>query len=242
MINRIKGLIQESNNIVVFGGIGIMHETGLNGVRAEKIPYDIEEKYGLSPEEMMTGPFLSKSVGTFYDYYKNVILDLDKMKPVEAHRAVARLEKQGKLGMLITRMVYGLYQQAGVTKVIELHGSVYENKCPSCGKLHGPEHIKAASGVPLCTECQVPLKPGFALFGDRIDNGKITQCANATAQADMLIVAGANLTAPLCRYFLKYYEGNRLVLINEEQSVGDEKADYIIHGKVSDILEQIIPE
>lgn len=240
MMEKMKELVKESEHIVVFGGMGLAYEQGLNGVRGERIAYDIEEEYGLSAEEMMTNLFFTKNAGKFYDYYRNSILNKEKMKPGIAFQAIADMEKAGKLETVITRSVYGLCQQAGVKNVIELHGSVYENKCPRCNRLYGPERIWDTKGVPLCEDCKVAIRPGFALFGDMLDNGKVTQCANAVGRADLLIVAACDLQAPLCRYFLKYFTGKAILLINDKKCVGDEKADYIVYGKSSELLRELV--
>ncbi len=240
MMDAMKKLVKESNHIVVFGGLQLMYEQGLNGVRCDLKPYDIEMEYGYSADEMMTNLFLTRNGSKFYHYYKNVILDKEKMVPGDGHKAVADLEKAGKLEMLVTRTIYGLYRAAGVKNIIEMHGSVYENKCPNCGKIFGPDHILEAKNVPVCDVCKVPLRPGFALLQEVMDNGKITQCAEAVERADLLLIVGANLEAPLCKHFLKYFDGKAILLINNKETTSDDKADYAVYGKCSELLRELV--
>lgn len=111
----IKNIIKNGSNIVVLGGIEVMMEAGLNGVRAEHIAYDIEQKYGYSNDDIVSSLFFSRRVDIFYDYYKEIILNKDKLEPTSVHRDVAKLQHYGKIDTVITRMVYSLYQKADVT-------------------------------------------------------------------------------------------------------------------------------
>ena len=129
-LDKIREVIRKAQNIVLVSGSGVIDETGLNGIRAEKIVYDVEEKYGYSGDEIVSSLFFSRQVDKFYDYYKNVILDESKKKPVTVYKAAAALEKEGKLSTIVTRMIYGSYQKAGCKNVVELYGSAEENRCP----------------------------------------------------------------------------------------------------------------
>lgn len=239
-LEKVKELIKESERIAVLGGIQCELETGLNGVHAEHIAYEIEEKYGYSADEIITPSFLSKRVDTFYDYYKDIILDKERMVPNGVHKSLARLEEQGKISCITTRSVYGLYEKAGIKNIVSLHGTVAHNKCPHCGREYDADYIMNAKGTPECEDCKIFLRPGFSLFGEMIDNGKISVCANAIAEADILLVVGAGLTSPLCRYMLKYYTGDKLIVISNEPVLGDEKANYALYGNCSEIMEQLI--
>lgn len=239
-LEKVKELIKESNRIAVLGGMQSELEAGLNGVRAEHLAYEIEEKYGYSTDEIITPSFLSKRVNIFYDYYKNIILNREKMVPDGMHKALARLDEQGKISCITTRSVYGLYEKAGVRHIVSLHGTVAQNKCPHCGREYGAEYIMDAKEVPECEDCKVLLRPGFSLFGEMIDNGKMTACANSVEEADVLLVVGATMTSPLCRYVLKYYTGDKLVLISNNPMPEDEQADYVLYGNCAEIMEQLV--
>ena len=183
--------------------------------------------------------FFSRRVDIFYDYYKEIILNKDKLEPTSVHRDVAKLQHYGKIDTVITRMVYSLYQKAGCDRVIELHGSVEQNRCPACGKIFGSDYIRNAKGVPLCDVCNVPLRPGFTLLGEMIDNGKITQASCAVERANILIVLGASIRSPLCKYIIKYYSGDKVILLNKEEAPGDDRADYRAYGNVSEMFHYI---
>lgn len=239
-LEQVRNLISECNKIVILSGSKVMFESGLKGVRQEEYAYDVESKYGYSPEEIVTEEFLNRRSDLFYRYYRDDILNMDKLKPNAAHYAMAELEKQGRLLSVITRSVYGLHNMAGVTKIIELHGSVHRNYCKKCGRVYGPWHIADAGDIPRCEQCRIMLTPGIALYGNTIDNGLITRCAEAVINADMLLIVGTSTRSTLTSYLLRYYNGKNMVTINDKQGEGDEMADYTLYGSCSEILPQLV--
>ena len=149
------------------------------------------------------------------------------------------MEEEGRLSAVVTRMIYGMYQKAGCKNVIELYGSAEENRCPECGKIYGARYIKEAKDIPLCEDCGVILRPGFSLYGEMIDNGRLTKAYNATEYANVLLVVGTSLNSQTWANMLRYYEGDKLILINTEEARGDERANYRIYGNLSEIFKYI---
>ncbi|MCI8770505.1 MAG: NAD-dependent deacetylase [Lachnospiraceae bacterium] len=239
MLDKIRELIKNNDNIVLVSGSEVTRETGLNGIRADHIAYDIEEKYGYSSDEIVSTRFLSRQVDKFFDYYKNIILNKMDVELTGVHRAAAKLEKQGKLTAVVTRMIYRHYQEAGCENVVELYGSAEENRCPVCGRVYGARYIKEYNGTPRCQDCGVVLRPGFSLFGEMIDNGRLTKASNAIEYANVLLVAGASLNSMTWANMLRYYEGNKLVLINTQEKSGDERANFRAYGNLSEIFKYI---
>lgn len=233
---KIKKILANNKNIVVLSGLNVMHETGLNGIRAEHIAYEIEEKYGYSNDEIISSAFFSRRSDIFFDYYRNIILNVDNPQPTIVHKAICQMQEDGKVDAIITRTAYELFQKAGCTDVLSMHGSVEENTCPACGKVFGMKYIKDSSGVPVCDECRVPLRPGFSLLGERVDNGKMTKGCNLVENAEVLLIIGASMRAPLCQYVVKYYSGNKMILINTSEEMGDERADYRLYGELSELV------
>lgn len=238
ILNKIKNIISESEHVVVVSGLEAALEAGLNGVRAEQIAYDIEQQFGYSNDEIISSAFFSRRVDMFYRYYKEVILNKE-LEPTPVHKGIAKIQDAGKLDVIVTRTVYPLHQLAGCKNVIELHGSVEDNHCTNCNKVFGSKYIRNAKGVPCCDECGIPLRPGFTLFGEMVDNGKMTQASNAVEDADVLLIVGAGLNSALCRHLIKYYTGKKMILLNTKKSMGDEKADYRAYGNLSEMLTYI---
>jgi len=241
LINRARKILKDSTNIVILSGIKLMEETGLYDLRAEKKAYDIEIAYGFSPEEMLTEGFFERRTQLFFKYYREEVLQLDKLIPTPAHEAVTKLEEDDKLKAVITRTVYGLFQEAGVNNVIEINGSIHRNICPRCGKNFTASFIKnSPEQVPHCPECQVAIHPKFTMFGERIDNGKVSRAAEAVSSADTLILAGAALDSPLGTYAKQYYRGQHFITINDVPEQDNPVITLSFTGKCSDILPQIV--
>ncbi len=237
-LNKIHEIISKSDHVVVLSGLGVVLEAGLNGVRGEHIAYDIEQKYGYANDEIISSMFYSRRVDVFYQYYKDIILN-KPLEPTPVHEGIMKIQEANRLDAVITRTTYSLHKKAGCECVIELHGSVEENPCPNCGKIFGAEYIKKAAGIPLCDECGIPLRPGFTLLGETVDNGKMTMACNAVEEADVLLVIGAGLNSALCRHLLKYYKGNKMIVLNDEESIGDEKANYQAYGNLGEMVSEI---
>lgn len=239
----LKQMIDESQNIMVFSGMGMIRESGIPYFRDELYAYEIETKYGVSPEEFLSAAYYNSRPGSFYKFYKNEVLTVQGI-PNPAHYALARLEaakeKKGDHVTIGTRSIYGLYQKAGSKNVIELHGNMNHNRCIRCGKEFSTEYILNSHGIPHCDKCQSAIRPGILLAGEMLDNGQITKVANETEKADMLLVIGTHLDAYLTKRFRQYYSGDRLVLINNENHPTDKEADMIIYEKVSDVLPKVI--
>ena len=155
---------------------------------------------------------------------------------------MAELEEKGLFQTIITRRVFGLPERAGCKNVINLHGSVYENYCPHCGKKYPVEYIREAKRVPLCTECNAPIRPGVCLMGEKVDNKVITKAADEVQKADVLLVLGTNLKTYLCTQLINYYEGDKLIVVNPEPHFSDKYADILVSERVDITLEKILKE
>ena len=235
---RIKEIIDKSRNIVVLSGLNTMRETGLNGVRAEHLAYETEEKYGYSNDEIVSSAFYARRSDIFYDYIKNVTINKEAV-PTVVHKAVRQLQQKGKVPHIITRTVYELYQKAGCEHVLDMHGSIEKNICPACGKLFDMKYIKESKGEPVCDKCRIPIRPGFILLGERVDNGKVSEVCDIVESSDVLLVLGSAVRDPICQHFERYYKGNKFILVNTEEKLGDTRADYRLYGCLSEIVPYI---
>lgn len=121
---KLKELINGSNNIVFFGGAGVSTESGIPDFRSTDGLY--HQEYDYPPETILSHSFFMRNPEEFYRFYKNKMLCLDA-KPNMAHKKLAELEKAGKLKAVITQNIDGLHQAAGSKEVLELHGSVHRN-------------------------------------------------------------------------------------------------------------------
>lgn len=131
-VNRLREIVEKSNNIVFFGGAGVSTESGIPDFRSVDGLYN--QKYKYPPETIISHSFYRSNPEEFYRFYKDKMIFLDA-KPNAAHKKLAELEAKGKLKAVITQNIDGLHQLAGSRNVIELHGSVHRNYCERCRKL-----------------------------------------------------------------------------------------------------------
>lgn len=228
----LQSLIDQSDRIVFFGGAGVSTESGIPDFRSKDGLFNREEK--VRPEVILSSDYFYLHPKDFYRYYSENILLLDK-KPNAAHRYLAELEKSGKLKGVITQNIDGLHQRAGSENVIELHGSIHRNKCIRCGREYSAEELKAL-GAMRCESCNALIKPDVVLYGEQLNSASCENAIEEISRADLLIVAGTSLKVYPAAYFLRYFQGKHMVLINADQDASYELADVVLHQKVGELF------
>lgn len=232
MNEKLEKIIDESNNIVFFGGAGVSTESGIPDFRSRDGLYN--QKYKYPPEEILSHTFFMNNTEDFYNFYRDKIIKYDA-KPNAAHIRLAELEKEGKLKAVVTQNIDGLHYDAGSKNVFELHGSIRRNHCMKCGKFFTLNYIKSSEGVPRC-ECGGVIKPDVVLYEESLDDKTVDEAVAAIQNADVLIVGGTSLTVYPAAGFLRYYKGNHLVLINKTRTPIDDKAELALYGNIGNIL------
>ena len=159
-------------------------------------------------------------------------------QPNAAHRKLAQWEAQGKLKAVITQNIDGLHQKAGSREVLELHGSVLRNYCERCGKFYGLDAILHSTGVPKCT-CGGDIKPDVVLYEEGLDEHVMQKALDYISRADMLIIGGTSLVVYPAAGLVRYYRGNKLVVINKGVIEADLGADLVINGPIGQVLSQV---
>ena len=231
-IETLRKWIDESDNIVFFGGAGVSTESGIPDFRSVDGLYN--QKYDYPPETILSHNFFVQRTDEFYKFYRDKMLCTDAL-PNKAHKALAKLEAIGKCRAVITQNIDGLHQAAGSKEVLELHGTVHRNYCMKCGKPYPMSFIKETDGVPRC-ECGGIIKPDVVLYEEGLDNNTLTKAVNYISNADMLIIAGTSLVVYPAAGLVDYYRGHKLVLINKSETSRDYAADLVIHDAVGETL------
>ena len=238
MTDQIKTLqrwVDESHSIVFFGGAGVSTESGIPDFRSVDGLY--HQKYDYPPGEILSRTFFDARPEEFYRFYREKMLCLEA-QPNAAHKKLAQLEAAGKLRSVVTQNIDGLHQKAGSQRVWELHGSVHRNYCMKCHKGYPPEFIRDSQGVPRCT-CGGIIKPDVVLYEEALDSHVLEGALEDIQQADMLIIGGTSLVVYPAASLVRYYRGDRLVLINKSPTPYDAHADLVIVGPIGEILEAI---
>ncbi len=234
-IGKLKEMIEQSDNIVFFGGAGVSTESGIPDFRSVDGLYN--QKYKYPPEEILSHSFFTRYPEEYYRFHHDK-LSLGDAKPNAAHLKLAELERRGKLKAVITQNIDGLHQAAGSQNVIELHGSLLRAYCSRCGKTHPHELMNGCIGVPRCN-CGGVIRPDIVLYEEALDQDNIAAAVHYIRQADMLIIGGTSLVVYPAAALVNYYRGHKLVLINRGKTGQDEYADLIIRDKIGEVFSQI---
>jgi NAD-dependent SIR2 family protein deacetylase len=146
-----------------------------------------------------------------------------KARPNPAHHALARLEHQGKVTLLLTQNVDRLHQAASSENVVDLHGRLDLVRCLVCEErlsradfqdellrlnpewadldaTDAPDGDADLEGqdfsrfqVPPCPYCAGLLKPDVVFFGENVPRGRVDAGMQALQEADAMLVIGSSL-------------------------------------------------
>lgn len=234
-IEILKSWVDGSRNIVFFGGAGVSTESGIPDFRSVDGLY--RQKFDYPPETIISHSFYLQRPDYFFRFYKEKMLPLG-FEPNVTHKKLAQWEQEGRLSAVVTQNIDGLHQKAGSEKVYELHGSVLRNYCQKCGKSYSGEFVRDSVGVPKCA-CGGTVKPDVVLYEEPLNGDVLEQSIHAISNADLLIVAGTSLTVYPAAGLINYYRGNRLVLINRDETPFDSRADIVFHQSLGEIFSKL---
>ena len=235
-VAKLQEIIDDSRNIVFFGGAGVSTESNIPDFRSADGLY--HQKYKYTPEQIVSHSFFVRNTKEFYEFYKTKMMFLDA-KPNPAHLKLAELEKSGKLSAVITQNIDGLHQAAGSKNVQELHGSIHRNYCQKCHKFYDAAYVKNSEGIPRCT-CGGLIKPDVVLYEEGLDSDIIQNSIRAISNADTLIIGGTSLVVYPAAGFIDYFRGKHLVVINKGATAREVGAELTIAAPIGEILGQII--
>ena len=235
-VTKLKELINSSKNIVVFTGAGISCASGIPDFRSSNGLYNQKTSINIPPEQIISHSFFIRNTELFFDFYRTKMVYPNAL-PNLAHIYFAELEKTGKNVIVVTQNIDGLHQKAHSSKVLELHGSVLRNYCMNCHKFYDINAI-LKDGIPKCN-CGGIIKPDVVLYEESLDDKIIVDSINAIKNADMLIVVGTSLTVYPAASFVRYYNNNKLVLINKDKTPYDCYADLVINDDIINVINKI---
>ena len=215
---QLKKWIDESDNIVFFGGAGVSTESGIPDFRSENGIFHAINEYGVRPEVILSHTFFEQNPEVFFKYYKKTLLYLD----------------------VITQNIDDLHQKAGSKNVLELHGTLYRNYCVKCGKQFDLDYVTANDGITRCDACGGIVRPDVVLYEEGLDQETIYKSVDYISKADVLIVGGTSLNVSPAAGLLNYYRGNKLVLINKSATPYDNKAALVIAENIGEVFKKIV--
>ncbi|MFW9820908.1 MAG: NAD-dependent deacetylase [Candidatus Thorarchaeota archaeon] len=243
-VRKAAKLLLNSNYSIVLTGAGISTESGIPDFRGDS---GIWKKY--KPE--IYGSFQSflADPSKFWKMAEKIAPTLFDAKPNPGHYAIAELENLNIIKAVITQNVDELHQKAGNIIVYEVHGSVNRFTCLGCRASYTKEQImrklkKEKKSTPGCNYCGAPLKPSVVLFGEGLPNFEKYMSIELAKKSDVMLIAGSSLSvAPICDLPLyTLSEGGKLIIVNDESTDLDERAEVVINNKTGIILPLIVEE
>ncbi|WP_125154548.1 NAD-dependent protein deacylase [Clostridium rectalis] len=238
---KLMKLILDSSNIVFFGGAGVSTESKIPDFRSDTGLYKAKNNLTYPPEEILSHSFFKKHTEDFFSFYKDKMI-YKNARPNDAHYALAKLEKMGKLKAIITQNIDGLHQVAGSKEVIELHGSIHRNYCMKCNKYFDLKYISGYGGIPKCNHCGGTVKPDVVLYEEPLDMESINRAVYFVSKCDLLIVGGTSLVVYPAAGLVDYYTGDNLILINKSATSYDSKASIVIQDSIGKVLKSVVDE
>ncbi|MDQ3695226.1 MAG: Sir2 family NAD-dependent protein deacetylase [Chloroflexota bacterium] len=232
-------LASKRPRLVAFTGAGISTDSGIPDYRG---PSGVWKR-----QTPLTVQAFANDPATRRGYWERRRLGYPVMAdavPNSGHRALATLERAGRLRTIITQNIDGLHQKAGNDpgRVIELHGTTHTIVCVDCGaRTTGAEvqtWLEAHDGIPVCAVCGGTLRPATILFGETLSAPVWAAAIAAVEAADMLLIVGSSLVVnPAASLpLLAKQRGAAVAIINREATPLDELADIVIHGDAGPAL------
>ena len=234
-VSELQKLIDESNNIVFFGGAGVSTSSGIKDFRGKNGLYKSVTDY--PPEYLLSSACFYKEPELFFEFYKNNLNSLN-VEPNIIHKYLKKLESNGKLKAIVTQNIDGLHQKAGSNNVLEIHGSIYHNHCLKCGKSYDAKYVFESEGILKCS-CGGTIKPDVVLYGEMLPEKALNKACLAISNADLLIVAGTSLTVEPAASMINLFKGKNLVILNDSKTPYDNVATLVIHADLKDIFENL---
>lgn len=236
-IDELVKLIENSKKTVFFGGAGVSTESGLKDFRSKDGLYN--EKYAYKPEKILSHHFFEEKKEEFYKFYKDKLNSLN-YKPNKAHEVLQKLESKQLLSSVITQNIDGFHQMAGSKNVLELHGSVLRNYCVDCGKFYSAiEIFNSKDLVPKCS-CGGVIKPDVVLYEESLKEDVLRKAIKEISTADLLIIGGTSLNVYPAAGLIQYFRGNKIVLINKDETPYDSICNLIIHESIGKVMQELI--
>ncbi|EJU21530.1 transcriptional regulator, Sir2 family [Peptoanaerobacter stomatis] len=239
MYEELKKVIDNSDNIVFFGGAGVSTESDIPDFRSSNGIFNAQKNITYSPETVVSHSFFMRNPEFFYQFYKDKMI-YENARPNNAHKALAKLEQIGKLKAIITQNIDGLHQMAGSKNVLELHGTIHKNYCMKCNKNFDLDYIIKSENIPHCDVCGGIVRPDVVLYEESLDSDVLSESLHYISNADVLIIGGTSLIVYPAASLVNYFRGSKLVLINKSSTSQDSNADIVINDSIGKVLGDIV--
>ena len=236
-IIKATGLIGNSRSVVVLTGAGVSAESGVPTFRGggQSLVWR-----GMRFDELSSAEMVARDlplVWEWFDYRRGVLAEC---KPNAAHIALAEAQQSDRFESfrLITQNVDGLHLVAGSIDVVELHGSIREVRCLSCGTIRPTDELPINERPPVCPECSDQMRPNVVLFGEMLDEKNVMAAYEAASNCDLCVVVGTSAVVyPAAQIpVIAKRAGAAIIEINPEVTPLSSMTDISISGAAGAIV------
>lgn len=240
---RLAGLLAGARSVVALTGAGISVPSGIPDFRSPGS--GLWER--VDPMEVAHIDAFRRDPVRFWSFYSERFATLGEKQPNAAHRALAALERAGRLDAVITQNIDLLHRKAGTQELVEVHGSISSCSCLECGVSVAAEQARARMAadpdrVPRCEGCGAPLKPDVVLFGELLPEQALRRAEALCAGAELLMCIGSSLEVyPVAGLpELTLAAGGSVAIITKGPTPFDELAGVRLGGDVVEELEGLL--
>jgi NAD-dependent deacetylase len=246
-IETVREWIREAGSVAALTGAGISTDSGIPDFRGPKGLWTKDP----TAEKMATlDAYVSDPDVRKRSWKWRLETQQNKREPNDGHRALVDLERAGHLDTLVTQNVDGLHQSAGSdpARVVEIHGTIQEVQCLDCEERAPMERalarVIAGEEDPSCRSCGGMLKSATISFGQGLISRDLARAQEAAEGCDLILAIGTTLAVyPIAAMVpIAKEAGARVVILNGEPTEMDGVADAVLHGSISEILPQLVPE
>ena len=246
-IETVREWIREAGSVAALTGAGISTDSGIPDFRGPKGLWTKDP----TAEKMATlDAYVSDPDVRKRSWKWRLETQQNKREPNDGHRALVDLERAGHLDTLVTQNVDGLHQRAGSdpARVVEIHGTIQEVQCLDCEERAPMERalarVIAGEEDPSCRSCGGMLKSATISFGQGLISRDLARAQEAAEGCDLILAIGTTLAVyPIAAMVpIAKEAGARVVILNGEPTEMDGVADTVLHGSISEILPQLVPE
>jgi len=245
LLEQVASLVRNATRVVALTGAGISTESGIPDFRG--------------PQGIWTKDPKAERLSTLQAYMEDPGLRATAWRarmehpawtaaPNAGHRALAELERKGKLHALVTQNIDGLHQRAGTSpdKLIEIHGTLREVVCMSCDERAPMEaalaRVRAGETDPPCRTCGGILKSATISFGQPLNAGDMERAVAAAESCDVFLAIGTSLSVYPVAYLpaAAARRGAKVVVMNAAPTRYDGAADVVVRAPLGRALPAIV--
>jgi NAD-dependent deacetylase len=241
-IDRLAELIRSARSVVALTGAGISVPSGIPDFRTPGTGLWAN----VDPMEVAHIEVFRHNPRRFWHFYGDRFASLRDKQPNGAHRVLVELERRGLLSAVVTQNIDGLHEAAGVSDLIEVHGSISHASCLEEGQRYELEEVRvrleaASDGIPRC-DAGHALKPDVVLFGEYLPEAALARASALAAEADLLLCVGSSLEVyPVAQLpQITLAAGGRVALVTKGPTPYDREAAVKLDGDVVAELEAVL--